>query len=325
MRDKIVSIDSARNRRARSRVPVPASVFTGRAEPPFVLFDAQGGVIPPPEAARTVYISPADLPALEGYLRGHLRALTRDPAVSAGDRAWALHRVLLHEATQALEQLDGGFQARGLISVAKHIAHFALEAPNTFSYLSAIEGATYTAAAHAADTALYATALAAANGTDHPAVLNGIVLASVYADAGKLLLPPELREKQGTLDDEGWRLMREHPQHSAELLQRAGVRSGVALRAILGHHERWAGGGYPSALRDAAIPIEARYLAIADSFTALTVERPFAEQRGAFDALREMSSAAGQFEPRLLRIFVPLLGRAIGAQQGAARADSRPG
>ena len=169
----------------------------------------------------------------------------------------------------------------------------------------------------AAQTGLYAGALAAADGVQDRAVLGAIVIAGVFADAGKLTLPRELLDSAAPLSPEQRALIEGHPARSAELLRAAGVRAEVALAAILGHHERRDGSGYPLGLRGEQIPRTAQYLALADSFTALTVERPFARPRSAYEALREMSLTAGQFEPGLLRCFIELLGDALGKGAGA--------
>lgn len=295
------------------RLAAPASIFEGR-QAPFVLFDAAGEVATP-AASRTVFVSPGDLDALLGYLRDRLPALIADPRVDAADRAWALYRLLYAEAAAVLAGPVGGAATTGtraLSSIAGHLADFAIEAP-----WDALAGTTRDPdpepAVRAAQTACSALALAAADGVPDHAVLSTVVVASVFADAGKLTLPRELLDSTAPLSDEQRALVQEHPARSAELLRAAGVRTEIALAAVRAHHERWDGSGYPLGLCGQQIPRVAQYLAVADSFTALTVERPFAPPRSAYEALLEMSRSSGQFEPQLLRCFVQLLGDALGS------------
>ncbi len=296
-------------------MPAPASIFAGRPQPEFVLFDSKGRLVSP-EAVRTVFISPSDLPQLDRYVRTHLRDLSSDPSIEQTDRSWVLQRVLLHEARDALEPRRET-RPRGLASVADHAAAYALATRGTLSYLR--ESADSGAEIHAANRALYAVALAAASGIADPAELSSLVIAAIFADSGNQMLPSELLASRELLTEAQRRLVRGHPERSADIVQRAGLASEPVLRAVLGHHERWDGGGYPRELQGTQVAIEGRILAIADSFSAITTQRPYAEERDPYQALREMSADPGQFDPRLLRNFVPLVGKAIGQQRRAAR------
>jgi HD-GYP domain-containing protein (c-di-GMP phosphodiesterase class II) len=78
-----------------------------------------------------------------------------------------------------------------------------------------------------------------------------------------------------------------------------------ALPIVLFHHERWDGAGYPTGRRGDRIPLEARLLALADSFDAMTSDRPYRPARSVDDALDEVERCAGsQFDPRLAEFFV---------------------
>ena len=92
------------------------------------------------------------------------------------------------------------------------------------------------------------------------------------------------------------------------------------LRAVRWHHERWGGGGYPDNLRATEIPVEARILGVAVAIAALTVDRPHTMGVRAFAALTEMARSQGQFDPRLLRMFVTTICAALPADErwGAA-------
>ncbi len=90
-------------------------------------------------------------------------------------------------------------------------------------------------------------------------------------------------------------------------MQGHGIVAPEAVRAVRDHHERWDGRGYPARVAGAAIPIEARYVAIADTYSALTVARRGLPRLSRGDALREMAGSTGQFDPSLLRNLVLLL------------------
>jgi HD-GYP domain-containing protein (c-di-GMP phosphodiesterase class II) len=80
-----------------------------------------------------------------------------------------------------------------------------------------------------------------------------------------------------------------------------------AVPLTLFHHERWDGHGYPRGKAGHAIPLEARVLALADAFDAMTTDRPYRRALPLPDALVEIDRCAGtQFDPRLARVFVEL-------------------
>ena len=125
-------------------------------------------------------------------------------------------------------------------------------------------------------------------------------------DIGKLGVSDEVLRKEGRLDDGELAQIREHPKIGARMLLRmAALRE--AIPYVLYHHERWDGHGYPSGKAGEEIPIEARVLAIADAFDAMTSDRPYRRALSRADALAEVERCAGtQFDPEIARVFVGL-------------------
>ncbi len=119
-------------------------------------------------------------------------------------------------------------------------------------------------------------------------------------DIGKLSVPERVLLKPMMLDEEEWAIMRGHPELGEQIAERI-----PALRAagpaIRHHHEHFDGGGYPDGLTAASIPIEARIVAVADTFSAMTQIRPYASPRTAEEALGELRRCAGtQFDPAIV-------------------------
>ena len=99
-------------------------------------------------------------------------------------------------------------------------------------------------------------------------------VAGYLHDIGKLAIPIEVLEKQGKLSEDEWHIVRGHSYFSYRILAPIDGLEDIALWCGL-HHERLRGGGYPFCIDHTAIPLEARILAIADIFTALTEDRPY--------------------------------------------------
>src|SRR5690242_15587604 len=126
--------------------------------------------------------------------------------------------------------------------------------------------------------------------------------AGLMHDIDKLGIPTQVLEKHSPLDESEWLLMRTHPEMGLNLLDRAGQSSREVL-AVLYHHERLDGSGYPYGLKAEAIPVEARIVAVADTYDALTADRPYRKACSQAEARRVLVEEAGS----------RLDGRAVGA------------
>jgi HD-GYP domain-containing protein (c-di-GMP phosphodiesterase class II) len=123
-------------------------------------------------------------------------------------------------------------------------------------------------------------------------------------DIGKVAVRCDVLKKSGplTLDEVGE--IRRHPRAGAELV--LPIRSAwSALPYVLFHHERWDGSGYPAGIRGRSIPLEARLLAVADAFDAMTSPRPYRPALPVEHALVEIAACAGtQFDPGVAEAFL---------------------
>jgi diguanylate cyclase (GGDEF)-like protein/PAS domain S-box-containing protein len=119
-------------------------------------------------------------------------------------------------------------------------------------------------------------------------------------DIGKLAVPERVLLKPMMLDAEEWAIMRAHPELGEQIVERIPALH-AAGPAIRHHHERFDGDGYPDGLPGSAIPIEARIVAVADTFSAMTQIRPYASARTKDDALLELRRCTGtQFDPAVV-------------------------
>jgi len=123
-------------------------------------------------------------------------------------------------------------------------------------------------------------------------------------DIGKLAVRRAVLRKPGPLTPEEEVEMRAHPRAGASLI--LPLRGAwLALPYIFFHHERWDGTGYPSGLRCRSIPVEARLLAVADAFDAMTSPRPYGRPMAPEHALDEIDRCAGsQFDPQVAELFL---------------------
>lgn len=125
-------------------------------------------------------------------------------------------------------------------------------------------------------------------------------------DIGKIGIPDNILKKPGKLEKDEWEVMKQHPaigakiigKHHNSLLKLAGD---IALN----HHEKWDGSGYPNGLKGEQIVREARIVAIADVFDALTTERPYKKAWEVKDACEYLINETGKhFDPEMVPVFL---------------------
>ncbi|MEV3854522.1 HD-GYP domain-containing protein [Streptomyces sp. NPDC050095] len=134
--------------------------------------------------------------------------------------------------------------------------------------------------------------------------------AGILHDVGKLGVPTRLLRKDGPLTPQEREVIQLHPEYGHEMVRGIGF-LGEARAAILHHHERLDGSGYPYGLAGAQIPEFARVVAVADAFDAMTSTRTYSRARPVEVALAELERCAGsQFDP----VMVGALGRVLGRE-----------
>ena len=132
-------------------------------------------------------------------------------------------------------------------------------------------------------------------------------LAGLLHDLGKVGTPDAVLGKTAALDENDWGYIREHPSKGAEVLSHLAAYQDVA-DIVLYHHERLDGSGYPSGIKGDKIPEMAKVLAIADSYHAMTSDRPYRPARSSFEALKELRSCAGvTLDERYVEVFARML------------------
>ncbi|MDD5082917.1 MAG: diguanylate cyclase, partial [Dehalococcoidales bacterium] len=131
--------------------------------------------------------------------------------------------------------------------------------------------------------------------------------AGLLHDIGKIAIPDSVLNKEGPLSEEEWGPVKAHPELGAEILRHV-IDLINCLPAILHHHECYDGKGYPGALKGENIPLEARILAIADAYDAITSIRPYRQKLSPQQAINELKRCAGtQFDPELVNTFCKLM------------------
>jgi ribonuclease P protein subunit RPR2 len=169
---------------------------------------------------------------------------------------------------------------------------------------------------HAERVAAYGMELAAVAGlsvADSPQIEFGFLL----HDVGKVAVPDAILFKSSSLTEEEYALVRRHPIIGSEILRDVDF-LGEGKLVVRHHHERWDGSGYPDGLSGETIPLAARIVAVADTYSAMTTRRPYRDALPHEVAVAELHANAGtQFDPQVVAAALGVMAREERSRQGA--------
>lgn len=136
-------------------------------------------------------------------------------------------------------------------------------------------------------------------------------LLALLHDIGKIGVSDRILNKDSSLSQEEWILIKKHPEIGYRIAQATPELAPIA-DMILSHHERWDGSGYPRGLKGEDIPLLSRIISIVDSFDVITHARSYKKGESIEFALNELKLCSGkQFDPKLVDIFIEIISKKI--------------
>lgn len=188
----------------------------------------------------------------------------------------------------------------------KHKSMYSEYAPTIYALTAAIDAKDHYTFQHSKNVAYYAVSMGEALRTseEYREILKESAL---LHDIGKIGIPENILNKTGKLTDEEYEVMKRHVEASVEIIRHLPSMDYV-IPAVIGHHERYDGRGYPRRIAGRDIPLAARILCIADSFDAMVSKRSYKSSMSVDFAINELEKGAGtQFDPELVPTFVELV------------------
>ncbi|HOW16942.1 MAG TPA: HD-GYP domain-containing protein [bacterium] len=137
--------------------------------------------------------------------------------------------------------------------------------------------------------------------------LRELELAAVLHDIGKIGIPDRILKKPGRLTKEEYAIMQEHSTRGEDMLK--GIENlDVYKKYVRTHHERFDGFGYPDGLKEENIPLISRIIFVADTFDAMTSDRPYRKGMPIDVAVDEIIRCSGtQFDPKVVNAFIKII------------------
>jgi putative nucleotidyltransferase with HDIG domain len=179
-----------------------------------------------------------------------------------------------------------------------------------WSFASALDAKSPWTAGHSKRVTQYAVAIGEEMGYS-PERLTEIQTCGLLHDIGKIAVPEKILDKPGRITPSEHRTIAEHATQGAKILEHIDTFQPL-LPGIRHHHERWDGRGFPDQLVEEEIPLLARILAVADSYDAMTSDRPYRKRLTRAEALQEIERCAeSQFDPRVVEAFLAVTSHRI--------------
>jgi putative nucleotidyltransferase with HDIG domain len=221
---------------------------------------------------------------------------------------WAALALLVRAASRTLSRQNEKLRARTLRLVESNrlLEESALEAVESLN--ATVDAKDPYTAGHSQRVQRIAVALGEELGLEQER-LDVLRFAGLFHDIGKIGVPDAILTKPDRLTELEFEIVKRHPEDGARIVARL-HRLHAAVPAILHHHERWDGNGYPHGLRSDEIPLEAAIVGLADAVDAMTTERPYSCARTLDDATEEIVRHRGtQFAPAVVDAYIVLVQR----------------
>lgn len=274
----------------------------------------QGAPIEPAQPIPGCWLLPAaSRQRSDGVARGVAIAITSKASGTDGSlRALCQSARMDFELTRDLLRSEPMVRAReiprlaAMVRLLRPVALRSTGTPAVEALLRAVESTHRCVRGHSERTGQLAERLATAAGMT-AGECRTARMAGLLHDVGKLGIPEQVLSKPGSLTSDERSLVNMHPEIGHRIVQGVGGLE-HAVPAVLWHHERWDGAGYPHGLSGEAIPRMARVMAIVDSFDAMRSDRPYRQALPPEEALREIHAGSGkQFDPALSKVFIRMV------------------
>ncbi|HEX8948916.1 MAG TPA: HD-GYP domain-containing protein [Dissulfurispiraceae bacterium] len=255
-----------------------------------------------------VVIRKADVPLYQAYVNSLLQA----PEALKGDKLKVKSNAIKEHSKILLEELledpRSGKQIKELKSMVSGMIDCILENKDAIYELLSLKGYDYYTYTHSVNVAALAIGIGVATGLDRERVAK-LGEGALLHDIGKSAISHEILNKQGKLDDNEYRIIKSHVEEGEKILRTYPEFPGEAFDAVLQHHEKLSGKGYPLKLSGDRIKFFGRITAIADCYDALTTQRPYKSAFTPFYALSIIAKETGDYDPDLLKLFIRMLGK----------------
>lgn len=259
--------------------------------------------------AQELYIDISDTKEYQQYLEKNLDAIVVDNSVPTEEKSKIAYACATGLVDDLLQNPRSGEHIQRSKEVISNLTNYLLDESKAFFTLMATSSFDYYTYTHSVNVAVFGIALAHRLNRYSREEIKTMGTGLIVHDVGKSLIDKRILNKPGSLNDEEWAIIKEHPLNGVKLLQESGKIGAESLTIVQNHHEKLDGSGYPHGLRGKKIRPFARIAALVDIFDALTTHRPYKSATPSYPALQIMRDEMGnKLDQEFFTEFVRLMG-----------------
>ncbi|MDI6865147.1 HD-GYP domain-containing protein [Thermodesulfovibrio yellowstonii] len=210
--------------------------------------------------------------------------------------------------TEVLNEPRSGENIKKVGEVVNSVIEIMLNKPDSIYNLLNLKNYDYYTYIHSVNVGVLSIGLGIQIGMDRDNLYK-LGIGAMLHDIGKSQIPHEILNKQGKLNDTEYNIIKQHVLVGYEILEKQKEFPTESLPAVLQHHEKLSGRGYPFGLKAEEIKLFGRITAIADCYDALTTKRPYKPALTPYFALSIVVREKGDHDPELLKTFIKMLGK----------------
>lgn len=234
---------------------------------------------------QSVYVHEEDKRKYYSYLENFLRDITQDKKVSLKDKSTFLYDVSANTINSLFERPESREIVEHTKTLVTNIIDVILTHDDSVKNMMEIGSHDYYTYTHSVDVAVFSIGFANHLNYSYQNI-SDIGYAAMMHDIGKSRIPIDIINKKERLSEEEFKIMKNHPIYSYEILQNHGEINDDILKAVRNHHEKASGNGYPDKLIAPRTHEFAKVIAIVDIFSALTTRRSYKLALTSFNALQ---------------------------------------
>jgi len=242
------------------------------------------------------------------YVEEHLDKIISDESVPSNKKAELVYDTSTEIVVDILENPGSSENIRRSGKLISNTLNYILSDESAFKYLVSVVSYDYYTYTHSVNVGIYSIALGSESGIKDEKELHSLGWGAILHDVGKSKVSYEIVNKDGPLSEEEFNQMKRHPEYGYDLLMEIGQLPEISYSAVLEHHEKANGKGYPKGITLKDIGYFGRITAVADVFDAITTRRSYKPALSTFKALYVMKNIEGHFDPHIFKSFVSLMG-----------------
>ena len=254
---------------------------------------------------RYLYFKSNDQNKYYSYIEENLTSIVKDNKVASVKKATLLYDTSAHLAQQLLNEPDSKKIISRASKVMDTVVAFATTGRDAYKDIIQMLPSDYYTHTHCANVATYCLALGQVLGMTVNSGLWELTLGALLHDIGKTRVPREILNKNGPLSRQEFEMVKQHVQWGVEIAGQTRAVPHASIPAIAQHHERTSGKGYPFGIKN--MHQFGKIVAVADTFDAITTNRPYTKARSSFEAILLLKAQTTEFDKNVINALIEVM------------------